>query len=188
MAKKKSSHSPKVKREHHPEIHHSLSLTQLEGLVELMGKNEIAELEWEKNGERLKLRSRHALTQTLVTEEAAIYRPQAHVAAPVLPSLPALASQAGSSESKASDPKTASGSGKQILSPFVGTFYRAPSPDADPYIREGQSVKRGDVLCIIEAMKLMNEIEAEFAGQIKSVLVENGQPVEFGEPLFILEP
>ncbi len=76
---------------------------------------------------------------------------------------------------------------KHVVSPFVGTFYRSPSPTADPYAREGQMVKRGDVLCIIEAMKLMNEIEAEFAGKITSILVENGQPVEFGEPLFIIE-
>ena len=74
-----------------------------------------------------------------------------------------------------------------MLSPFVGTFYRSPSPDSGPYVREGQVVKRGDVLCIIEAMKLMNEIDAEFPGKIKSVLVENGQPVEFGEPLFTIE-
>jgi acetyl-CoA carboxylase biotin carboxyl carrier protein len=77
---------------------------------------------------------------------------------------------------------------KQVVSPFVGTFYRSPSPDADPYVRDGQSVKRGDTLCIIEAMKLMNAIEAEFPGKVISVLVENGQPVEFGEPLFIIEP
>ena len=75
----------------------------------------------------------------------------------------------------------------KVMSPFVGTFYRSPSPDADPYIKEGQTVKRGDVLCIIEAMKLMNEIESEVSGKIVSVLVENGQPVEFGEPLFLVE-
>ena len=79
------------------------------------------------------------------------------------------------------------GANVQVVSPFVGTFYRSPSPTADPYVRDGQSVKRGDVLCIIEAMKLMNEIEAEFAGKIVSCLVENGQPVEFGEALFVIE-
>ena len=75
----------------------------------------------------------------------------------------------------------------QILSPFVGTFYRAPAPGADPYIREGQSIRPGDVLCIVEAMKLMNEIESEVAGKIVSILVEDGQPIEYGEPLFIYE-
>ncbi|MEO5971339.1 MAG: acetyl-CoA carboxylase biotin carboxyl carrier protein [Bdellovibrionia bacterium] len=84
-------------------------------------------------------------------------------------------------------PVAAASNEKQVLSPFVGTFYRAASPESDPYAREGQVIKRGDVLCIIEAMKLMNEIDAEFPGKIKSVLVENGQPVEFGEPLFMIE-
>jgi acetyl-CoA carboxylase biotin carboxyl carrier protein len=76
---------------------------------------------------------------------------------------------------------------KQVLSPFVGTFYRSPSPESAPYVKEGQALKPGDVLCIIEAMKLMNEIEAEFSGKVHSILVENGQPVEFGEPLFTIE-
>jgi acetyl-CoA carboxylase biotin carboxyl carrier protein len=76
---------------------------------------------------------------------------------------------------------------KQVTSPFVGTFYRAPSPEAGPYVKEGQSVKKGDTLCIVEAMKLMNEIESDFSGKIVSILVENGQPVEFGEPLFVIE-
>lgn len=70
---------------------------------------------------------------------------------------------------------------------MVGTFYRAPSPSSPPFVEVGQSVKEGDTLCIIEAMKLMNEIEAEKSGVIKAILVENGQPVEYGEPLFVIE-
>lgn len=76
----------------------------------------------------------------------------------------------------------------KVLSPFVGTFYKAPSPEADSYVNEGQMVKKGDVLCIIEAMKLMNEIESEASGRVVSVLAENGQPVEYGEPLFLIDP
>lgn len=76
----------------------------------------------------------------------------------------------------------------KVLSPFVGTFYRSPSPEADSYVSEGQVVKKGDVLCIIEAMKLMNEIECESNGKVVSVLAENGQPVEYGEPLFLIDP
>jgi acetyl-CoA carboxylase biotin carboxyl carrier protein len=75
-----------------------------------------------------------------------------------------------------------------IEAPMVGTFYRAPSPTADPYVREGDTIKEGQVLCIIEAMKLMNEIEAKVAGRIARILVENGQPVEYGQPLFQVEP
>ena len=75
-----------------------------------------------------------------------------------------------------------------LESPMVGTFYRAPSPTADPFVQEGDVVKEGQVLGIIEAMKLMNEIEAKVAGRVAKVLVENGQPVEFGQPLFLIEP
>ena len=75
-----------------------------------------------------------------------------------------------------------------IEAPMVGTFYRAPSPTADPYVREGDVIKEGQVLCVIEAMKLMNEIESKVAGRISKILVENGQPVEYGQPLFSIEP
>jgi acetyl-CoA carboxylase biotin carboxyl carrier protein len=75
-----------------------------------------------------------------------------------------------------------------IASPIVGTFYRAPSPDSDPYVEVGSEVAKGQVLCIVEAMKLMNEIEAEFKCRIVKILKENAQPVEFGDPLFLVEP
>ena len=75
-----------------------------------------------------------------------------------------------------------------ITSPIVGTFYRSPSPDADPYVEEGEYVKRGQVLCIVEAMKLMNEIESEVDGRITKILVESTKPVEYGQPLFLIDP
>ena len=78
--------------------------------------------------------------------------------------------------------------GVEVLSPMPGTFYRAPSPDDPPFVKEGDSVKKGDPLCIIEAMKIMNEIEAEDNGVIQKILVENGQAIEFNQPLFIIEP
>ena len=77
--------------------------------------------------------------------------------------------------------------GHAVKSPMVGTFYRSPSPGAKPFVEVGQSVKQGDTICIIEAMKLLNQIEADRAGTVKKILVENGQPVEYGQPLFILE-
>src|SRR5690606_19007171 len=98
---------------------------------------------------------------------------------------PAAAPAPAPAESKPAAPAS---KGKQVLSPFVGTFYRAPAPGKEPYVKVGQTVKPGQVLCIIEAMKLMNEIEAEFAGRVVEILVEDGQPVEFGEPLFVVEP
>jgi acetyl-CoA carboxylase biotin carboxyl carrier protein len=76
----------------------------------------------------------------------------------------------------------------EIRAPIVGTFYRAPAPDAPPYVKEGDRVEKGQVLCIIEAMKLMNEIESEVSGIVKKILVENGEPVEYGQPLFLIQP
>jgi acetyl-CoA carboxylase biotin carboxyl carrier protein len=75
-----------------------------------------------------------------------------------------------------------------VTSPIVGTFFRAPSPEADPFVETGSKVKKGQVLCIVEAMKLMNEIESEVDGDVIKILVDNGQPVEYGEPLFLIEP
>ncbi|MGB3985634.1 MAG: acetyl-CoA carboxylase biotin carboxyl carrier protein [Limnochordia bacterium] len=77
---------------------------------------------------------------------------------------------------------------REVLAPMVGVFYRAPSPGADPYVEVGSFVEKGQTLCIIEAMKLMNEIESEYRGQVVEILVENGQPVEYGQPLFLIEP
>ena len=76
----------------------------------------------------------------------------------------------------------------EIKSPMVGTFYRAPAPDARPYVDVGEDIRHGQVVCIIEAMKLMNEIEAELAGKVVEILIENGKPVQFGQPLFLVEP
>lgn len=77
---------------------------------------------------------------------------------------------------------------EEIVAPMVGTFYRSPAPDADPFVKKGDTVNPGETLCIIEAMKLMNEIEVEIRGKIVEILVENGQAVEYGEPLFVIEP
>ncbi|WP_234554418.1 acetyl-CoA carboxylase biotin carboxyl carrier protein [Thermus caliditerrae] len=76
----------------------------------------------------------------------------------------------------------------EVKAPIVGTFYRAPAPDAPPYVKEGDRVEKGQVLCIIEAMKLMNEIESEISGIVKKILVQNGEPVEYGQPLFLIQP
>ncbi|WP_117237049.1 acetyl-CoA carboxylase biotin carboxyl carrier protein [Thermus sediminis] len=76
----------------------------------------------------------------------------------------------------------------EVRAPIVGTFYRAPAPDAPPYVKEGDRVEKGQVLCIIEAMKLMNEIESEVSGTVKKILVQNGEPVEYGQPLFLIQP
>jgi len=109
-------------------------------------------------------------------------------AAPALPAASAVHVPAASAERPAPVVDAAPATAVTIEAPMVGTFYRAPSPTADPYVREGDVVKQGQVLCIIEAMKLMNEIESKTGGRIVRILVENGQPVEYGQPLFLVDP
>jgi acetyl-CoA carboxylase biotin carboxyl carrier protein len=172
------------------------SLQNLETILELMAKHDVAELDWNKGGERLKLKTRHAFTEqamAAVQSQAGLvgYRHPMESFVPIERAVTSPTSASGAVVEPAvgaSKSATLNQNQKQVVSPFVGTFYRSPSPEAEPYVREGQSIKRGDPLCIVEAMKLMNEIEAEFPGKIVSILVENGQPVEFGEPLFVIEP
>ena len=105
------------------------------------------------------------------------------------PSTPAVTtSTAPSSKPEPSVEDVQPSSGENILSPMPGTFYLASSPDADPFVKEGDSISEGDTLCIIEAMKIMNEIEAEQNGTITKILVENGKPVEYNQPLFVINP
>lgn len=156
-------------------------LSDLEKVLELMGRHQVAELEYETANNRLHLRTQAAFVSTAPVMAA-------HVPTPLMQAAPLGVAASGPASAPAQAAAKASTSGREVKSPFVGTFYRSPSPGAASYVSEGQVVKAGDVLCIVEAMKLMNEIEAEFAGRIVQVLVENGQPVEFGEPLFMIEP
>jgi acetyl-CoA carboxylase biotin carboxyl carrier protein len=136
-------------------------------LVELAVKHDLAELEVEQGGARIRVvRDRGP---------AAAPAPRLEGGAPAPLAAPAVEAPVAAHLIK-------------IEAPMVGTFYSASSPDAAPFVQEGDVVKDGQVLCIIEAMKLMNEIEAKVAGRIARVLVENGQPVEFGQPLFLIDP
>jgi acetyl-CoA carboxylase biotin carboxyl carrier protein len=110
--------------------------------------------------------------------------PAAPAAAPTVPPLP----PAAQTEQRESAPRAAAPHLKEIRSPMVGTFYKAPEPGADPYIKVGNRVSPGQTVCIIEAMKIMNEIEAEIAGTVREISVEDGQPVEFGQVLFRVDP
>jgi acetyl-CoA carboxylase biotin carboxyl carrier protein len=145
---------------------------EIRRLAELLRDYSLTEVEVEREGVRVRLRR----------------EPAPMAAAPALPGAPAPASPA-----VATTPATAAAEASEahlltIEAPMVGTFYRAPSPDAQPFVRDGDRVKKGQVVCIIEAMKLMNEIESKVAGRVVKVLVENTQPVEYGQPLFLLEP
>ncbi len=113
---------------------------------------------------------------------------------PTAPSVPAPADLAPAAKAPGLEAQEAKGAKEEcagcveVRAPIVGTFYRAPAPDAPPYVEEGDRVEKGQVLCIIEAMKLMNEIESEVSGVVKKILVKNGEPVEYGQPLFLIQP
>ncbi|QGT77914.1 acetyl-CoA carboxylase biotin carboxyl carrier protein [Guyparkeria halophila] len=149
-----------------------MDIRKVKKLIELLEESGVAEIEIKEGEESVRI-SRHS-QQPAVMHAAPAPAPQAQAPAP-----------APSGEPAASEAPEASG--KTINSPMVGTFYRASSPDASPFVEVGTSVKKGDTICIIEAMKMFNQIEAEVDGTIKSILVENGQPVEYDQPLFVIE-
>jgi acetyl-CoA carboxylase biotin carboxyl carrier protein len=149
-----------------------MDLRKLKTLIELVESSGIAELEIEEGEERVRI------TRAVSASPAA--------ATVVLPAgAPPAASPATAAPASATAPP-AEAEGHQVRSPMVGTFYRAASPGAKPFVEVGDAVEVGDTLCIIEAMKLMNEIESDKAGVVRQVLVENGQPVEFGQPLVVI--
>ncbi len=155
-------------------------LKDLEKIVRLVEKSEIAELEWEKNKERICIRK----VATGSAQMISYAHPGMMQSAPMqTASAPAASTPAGSKETPKAETRT-----KEVLSPFVGTFYASASPGTPKYCDIGQRVKKGDVLCIIEAMKIMNEIEAEWPGKVTAVLVKDGQPVQYGQPIFLIEP
>ena len=120
-------------------------------------------------------------------EQAITIRKELITAAPVISAAAPVAYSAQAPQAAPAPAKEEVKRGKPLTSPMVGTFYKSPSPDAKPFVEVGQTVKQGDVVCIVEAMKLMNEIESEFSGTITEICVENGQPVEFGQVLMYIE-
>ena len=156
-----------------------MDLRKLKKLIDLVQESGIAEIEITEGEEKVRiLKGGGASVQTFAPSVAHASVPAAPVAPAAAPAAPAPAPAA---------PETpAAQDGHVFKSPMVGTFYRAPSPDAKAFVEVGQAVKEGETICIIEAMKLMNEIEADKAGVVKAILVENGQPVEYGQPLFII--
>jgi acetyl-CoA carboxylase biotin carboxyl carrier protein len=149
-----------------------MDLRKLKKLIDLVQESGIAELEITEGEEKVKIVKGGVVSLTT---------PAAPAASPA----PAAAPEAKPIPSASAEP-AAGQEGHVVKAPMVGTFYRSPSPDAKPFVEVGQPVKEGDTICIIEAMKLMNEIEADASGVVKAVLVENGQPVEYGQALFII--
>lgn len=153
-----------------------MDLKEIKAIVDLMKKNDLAVFKLEKEGFKLELE---------------VHRPGPPVVAPAYPHVIAPSVHSPTSNVAPGRPSTPGQavsqtveSYKEIVSPMVGTFYRAPSPDSAPYVRVGQEITEDTVVCIIEAMKVMNEIKAEVSGSILEILVENGTPVQFGQSLF----
>jgi len=151
-----------------------MDLRKLKKLIDLVEESGISELELTEGEEKVRI------SRNLPNSQPAMHFAQPYMHG-MMPHAPAPAAAA-----PAAEPAAPVVEGHVVKSPMVGTFYRSPSPDAKSFVDVGSSVSVGDTLCIIEAMKLLNEIEADHSGVIKAILVENGQPVEYGEPLFII--
>ena len=158
-----------------------MNLKELKELIEMLKNTDVSELEIERSG--VKVRIRKGGDVTFHPAMPRMEYPPAAIVAPAVPEPDRAATAAGTAPAAAPAPANQT----KVTSPIVGTFYRANSPDKPPYVEVGDMVKKGQVLCLIEAMKLMNEIESEAAGKVVQILVENGRPVEYGQPLFVIE-
>lgn len=151
-----------------------MDLRKLKTVIDLVSESGVAELEITEGEDRVRIVNRNGAAPVQVHQPVTVAQPMpVPVPAPEVAPAPA--------------PTAPQQTGTPLTSPMVGTFYRAPSPGADPFVKVGDTVKKGQVVCIIEAMKLLNEVEADMDGTVKEVCVENGQPVEFGQSLFIIE-
>ncbi|MBK7630698.1 MAG: acetyl-CoA carboxylase biotin carboxyl carrier protein [Ignavibacteriales bacterium] len=150
-----------------------MDLNIIKKLIKILEASEVTDLEFEENGTRIKLAKKVRVSQAVSYSQTAV----------------PLVSQTSVSVAKTDEKKSADENTglHEIKSPIVGTFYRAPAPDADSYVQVGDDVSPGTVLCIVEAMKLMNEIESDVSGKIVKILVESGKPVEYNQPLFLIQ-
>ncbi len=163
-----------------------MDLKLIKNLLNMIAESEVSEVSIEEGDFKIKVK-KQAEAPAFPVPVPPVFAPAAYPAPMevTLPKAPAAAQPAP--ETSAAAPASSSSNGTIIKSPIVGTFYKAPSPDSPSFVEPGKVVSKGDTLCIIEAMKIMNEIESEFSGKIIRVIAENGQPVEFDQPLFEIE-
>jgi len=153
--------------------------TKIRKLIRLVEQSDVNELEVTSWGRRVRITKRLAGPNGHSEQPAVV----GHIPQPKPKEKPPVEPSGVESSASSTDKKYV-----EIKSPMVGTFYASPAPDAPPYVKEGQNISVGQVVCIVEAMKLMNEIESEMAGRVTKVLVENAQPVEFGQVMFLIDP
>ena len=152
-----------------------MNLKEIKDMINLMNENDLTEIEVEREGTKIKIKKAFDGMPGVISHGPGAYHVQAQPIA--VPAAPAAAEAGSGSSNKL-----------EIKSPMVGTFYRSPSPDSAPFVETGQIVEVGQVVCIVEAMKLMNEIKSEVRGRVVEIPVENAQPVEFSQTLFVVEP
>lgn len=156
-----------------------MDLNLIKKIVKILETSEVTDIEIEENGTKIKVAKKVRIAQPV----------QTFTSIPTQQPTVSVQHQAEAKPTeKKSEQESAESSLHTVKSPIVGTFYRAPAPDADPYVQVGDVVSVGTVLCIVEAMKLMNEIESDVNGKIVKILVENGKPVEYNQPLFLIQP
>jgi len=153
-----------------------VDIRKIKKLIELLENSSLTEMEIHEGEETVKL-SRHAQNTAMPTMQNI---------PPQIPAVQVAATPATVSEPSEQNSSTGAEEGNIQRSPMVGTYYSSSSPEAEPFVKVGQKVKVGDTLCVVEAMKMFNQIESEFSGTVKKILVENGQPIEFDEPLFVI--
>jgi len=163
-----------------------MDFKQIQELIKMINKSNIGEVSIEEKGFKLTIKQKEEPVQQLIAAPLQAAQPAALAAAPVAPV--AAAAPAAAAEKPAKAAEAPAGNTVTIKSPMIGTFYRSPSPDKPSFVNIGDEITPGKVVCIIEAMKLFNEIESEVTGKIIKVLVEDASPVEYDQPLFLVEP
>jgi acetyl-CoA carboxylase biotin carboxyl carrier protein len=156
-----------------------MDLDLIKKLVKIVDTSSVTDLEIEENGVKIKIAKKIRSSQVITQAQIPVAQAQ--------PILQPASAGAGETSMQKAEVEPIVANLHEIRSPIVGTFYRAPAPDADSYVQIGSTVSPGSVLCIVEAMKLMNEIESDVAGKVVKILVENGKPVEYNQPLFLIE-
>lgn len=158
-----------------------MDLKEIQDLIRFVSKSGVTEVEVEKEGFKIVIKAERPTTEyhAVVPQPMMMPAPSAPVAAPATSVAPVVSAPA---------PAPAAEGGVNIKSPMIGTFYRSGGPDKEPFVKVGDRVEKGQVVCIIEAMKLFNEIESEVSGVVTKVLVENASPVEYDQPLFLVDP
>lgn len=164
-----------------------VDLDFLRGLISAVDDSGVDSVEISRGGTRIRISKTPGGTTSVVQGPATVSQEAAHLVPAATPTVPAAAAPAAPTE-EAAAPAAAASNWVEIKSPMVGTFYRSPSPEAPAYVEVGSRVVKGQTLCILEAMKLMNELEADISGIVREIAVENGEPVEYGQVLYRLEP